>query len=73
VFAQTVGNKKIEEEEREVKAEWINMKKNSTDGKKREGHYGIFIFFVYCKVLGCQTVHKNTFSSTGRAAYGAEA
>ena len=35
VFAQTVGNKKIEEEEREVKAEWINIKKNSTGGKKR--------------------------------------
>lgn len=72
MFAQTVGNKKIEEEEREVKAEWINMKKNSTDGKKRRTLW-YFHFFVYCKVLGCQTVHKNTFSSTGRAAYGAEA
>lgn len=71
MFAQTVGNKKIEEEEREVKAEWINIKKNSTGGKKRRTLW-YFLFFVYCKVLGCQTVHKNTFSSTGRAAYGAE-
>jgi hypothetical protein len=45
VFAQTVGNKKIEEEEREVKAEWINMKKNSTDGKKRRT---LWYFHFFC-------------------------
>ena len=68
MFAQTMGNKKIEEEEREVKAEWINMKKNSTGGKKRRTLWYFHFFFVYCKELGCETVHKNTFCS----AYGAE-
>jgi len=68
-----MGNKKIEEEEREVKAEWINMKKNSTGGKKRRTLWYFHFFFVYCKELGCQSIHKNTFSSTGRAVYGAKA